>query len=222
MTGLPKRTLDSCTRRAGAPLPGLDALGKMAVGSGVFLDWLVHGQDASAARACLLVRLTAQQAALPVLRNLFDAMEKEVPLPEPEYLASDIGNNAGDLARGVTEMGMDWQMTKALPDRSDGEIVGAMKSKVIDLQGKLDAAIAKTNASPNSGIQRSRVVAFHPPPCAPFTQPAHSFHYIFSRHQSLHSPISGPEPQKTIKPCEIAHLQATDLACNFLATRSNL
>lgn len=152
MTGLPKRTLDSYTRREGAPLPGLDALGKMAVGLGVSLDWLVHGQDLSAARAYLLVRLTAQQAALPVLRNLFDAMEKEVPLPEPEYLASEIGNNAGDLALGVTEEGINWKMTKALLDRSDGEIVRAMRSKVIDMQGKLDAAIAEANASPNSDI----------------------------------------------------------------------
>ena len=140
MTGVSKRTLDSYMRREEPPLPGLDALKKMAEGLGVSLDWLVFGEEHDGARAYLLARMAAESAALPFLKNLYEAFARHEPRPEPSYIAMEIGTRTGELAQACAEYGLTWKFNQAVIKASERDLVEFLKVRIAELQDELAKA----------------------------------------------------------------------------------
>lgn len=113
-TGLPKRTLDKYMLRAGASLPGFDALCALSKGLGVSLDWLVFGADSAGEG----VELFAERAAHHVVKLFSETLinyhlEGRNPIVSadsilnlaPEEWAADLGFRAGEKARELVAAG---------------------------------------------------------------------------------------------------------------------
>lgn len=96
--GISRRTLESYMRRENAALPGLQPLALIAKHLGVSLDWLAGVGVEARLRDILLARVAAERASLPVLSNLIKTMEQGRPAPEAEFLATEIGSQAAQIA----------------------------------------------------------------------------------------------------------------------------
>lgn len=149
-TGLPKRTLDSYMRRENPPLPGLEALRKMAVGLGVSLDWLVFGEDFGGARGYLLAHMSARRAALPIVKNLYEAIEQKTPLPVAEYVAIEIGAAAGEFAKAVAAYGLTWKFTEAVVQDLNESLTKNLNAKEAELADQIENLKHEAAARNNS------------------------------------------------------------------------
>ena len=136
--GMSRRTLESYMRREKAPQPGLEALKQIATGTLVSLDWLVLGDAHSRLSGVLLVRLAAERAALPVLTNLYESNRRKEPVPEPEYLAHEIGAQAAEKADFIIESGATSVQIAQLLGLSRSSFERTMKSKVADLRSQIE------------------------------------------------------------------------------------
>lgn len=134
-TGIPKQTLESYMSLKAGPLPGLDALKKIALGLEVSLDWLVFGAQPVGDDVAQIVRLSAMSGALPCFELLLNKLQQgEAVLRSdgtllgltPQEWAADIGWRAGEKAKAIAEAGTS-RATLAVAER-------AMKS---DLEGVL-------------------------------------------------------------------------------------
>lgn len=136
--GMSRRTLESYMRRENAPLPGLDALKQIALGTRVSLDWLVLGDVDARLIGVLLVRLAAERAALPVLKNLYEATRRNEAVPEPEYLAHEIGAQAAEKADFIIASGTTSVQIAQLLGLSWKESEREMRSKIADLRRQIE------------------------------------------------------------------------------------
>lgn len=134
-TGIPKQTLESYMSLKAGPLPGLEALKKIALGLEVSLDWLVFGAQPVGDDVAQIVRLSAMSGALPCFELILSKLQQgEAVLRSdgtilgltPQEWAADIGWRAGEKAKAITEVGTS-RATLAVAER-------AMKS---DLEGVL-------------------------------------------------------------------------------------
>lgn len=136
--GIPRRTLESYMRRENAPLPGVDALKQIALGLRVSLDWLVLGDEDAALGGVLLVRLAAERAALPTLKNLIETQHRNESIPMPQFLAQEIGAHAAQLAEMLVTSGLTMAQMAAFIKMSENAASDAMKDKIADLRSQID------------------------------------------------------------------------------------
>jgi transcriptional regulator with XRE-family HTH domain len=137
LIGMSRRTLESYMRKENAPLPGVEALRQIALGLRLSLDWLVLGEEDASLGAVLLVRLSAERAALPVLENLFEAQRRNLPVPEPVYLAQEIGAGAATNAQMLVSSGMISVEIAQLIGRSTKQAEAVLKAKTDELRAQL-------------------------------------------------------------------------------------
>lgn len=143
MTGISKRTIESYMRRENAPLPGVEALQQIARGLSISLDWLLLGDAYAALSGVLLVRLTTERAALPTLRNIIETQRRNEQVPEPEFLAQEIGGHAAEMAEMLITSGVTMTQIAAFIKLSNDAAENAMKAKLNELRNQIDALRAK-------------------------------------------------------------------------------
>ncbi|MDF3605453.1 helix-turn-helix transcriptional regulator [Paracoccus sp. DMF-8] len=134
MIGISRRTLESYMRRENAPLPGVEALKQIALGLRVSLDWLVLGDVDAALGGVLLVRLAAERAALSTLKNLIEMQQHDELIPQPEYLAQEIGAHAAGLAETIVSSGLTMAQIAAFIQRSDEDMQKSMRKKIDEMK----------------------------------------------------------------------------------------
>lgn len=139
MTGISKRTIESYMRRENAPLPGVEALQQIARGLGLSLDWLLLGDSDAALGGVLLVRLTAERAALPTLRNVIETQRRNEQIPEPEFLAQEIGGHAAELAEMLITNGLTQTQIAGFIKVSNDAAEADLKAKIKDLRDQIEA-----------------------------------------------------------------------------------
>lgn len=147
MIGISRRTLESYMRRENAPLPGVEALRQIALGLRVSLDWLVLGDVDAALGGVLLVRLAAERAALPTLKNLIEAQRRKEVTPEPEFLAQEIGGHAAELAEMLITSGLTMVQIAQFIRASNNAAEGSLRSKISKLRKQIEELEA---ANPSS------------------------------------------------------------------------
>lgn len=139
MTGIPKRTLESYMLKQNAPLPGLEALKRIALGLEISLDWLVFGGDKTGEDIARITRLSCRSAALPFLTEIrLRGMSGEQGLFDNgtimglsvEELAGEIAAKAGQKAQGLAEIGIRQETLKPAERFFDAQIKNS-KRKVI-------------------------------------------------------------------------------------------
>lgn len=140
-TGLPKRTIESYLLKENAPTPGIDALKKLSDGLGVSIDWLVGGEEQQARRVAGLTQYCAEDASMKTLAALYEAIERKTPLPDKEYLAIEIGVNAGLHARSIVAEGVSDRLIAAVSKMERIEKLNvirehakALRSRIRDLE----------------------------------------------------------------------------------------
>ncbi|SDF33291.1 helix-turn-helix transcriptional regulator [Rhodobacter capsulatus] len=138
MTGISKRTIESYMRRENAPLPGVEALQQIARGLRISLDWLLLGDADATLGGVLLVRLTAERAALPTLRNIIETQRRNEQVPEPEFLAQEIGGHAAEMAEMLITSGLTMMQIAAFIKISNDAAENAMKAKLVELNNQLN------------------------------------------------------------------------------------
>lgn len=137
-TGIPKQTLESYMSLKAGPLPGLEALKKIALGLEVSLDWLVFGAQPVGDDVAQIVRLSAMSGALPCFELILSKLQQgEAVLRSdgtmlgltPQEWAADIGWRAGEKAKAITEVGTS-RATLAVAERAmDSELEGVLKDR---------------------------------------------------------------------------------------------
>lgn len=138
MIGMSRRTLESYMRRENAPLPGVEALKQIALGLRVSLDWLVLGDVDAALGGVLLVRLAAERAALPTLKNLIEMQQRDQLIPQPEYMAQEIGAHAAGLAETIVSSGLTMAQIAAFIEVSGEDMQKSLRKKMDEMKAQIE------------------------------------------------------------------------------------
>lgn len=137
-TGIPKQTLESYMSLKAGPLPGFDAMKKLALGLEVSLDWLVFGAQPVGDDVARIVRLSAMSGALPCFELLLNKLQQgEAVLSSdgtllgltPQEWAADIGWRAGEKAKAISERGTSRATLEAGERAMDSELEGILKDR---------------------------------------------------------------------------------------------
>lgn len=147
-SGIPKRTLDKYMLRAGASLPGFDALCSLSKGLGVSLDWLVFGADTASNGVELIVDRATNDVVILLIETILhhhkigqpDLLTGEKILNlTPEEWGADMGLRAGEKAKSLIEGGvtkaqlLEWRQSRQerilelLEDRVEAMILAKSK-----------------------------------------------------------------------------------------------
>lgn len=134
--GMSRRTLESYMRRENAPLPGIEALRQFA-SLGVSLDWLVCGENWAEIQAAMIVRVSAERASLAVFTNYLQAKDAGQTLPQPEFLALEVGTQAAQIASNYAKLGTTAVQMAVLLKQTEAQSIESMRAKVQDLEQQL-------------------------------------------------------------------------------------
>lgn len=137
-TGIPKQTLESYMSLKTGPLPGFDALKKIAQGLEVSLDWLVFGAQPFSDDVARIVRLSAMSGALPYFELFLTKLQQGEAILRsdgtllgltPQEWAADIGWRAGEKAKAISEMGTSRSTLEVGERAMDTELEGILKDR---------------------------------------------------------------------------------------------
>lgn len=146
-TGIPVRTLESYMRKEAAPLPGVDALVRLANGLDIPLDWLLLGNDVAAERVFSFTHFSVDAAARSAIRGIYQTLGRDADPTTVKVEAGNLATEAAEIAQFLVLKGVA-SLSLALMQISDQAQLNAdLKAKLKELGAELGNASVPSTIS---------------------------------------------------------------------------